>query len=392
MPRPKATVPAYRLHKASERAVVYIDRREVYLGPYGSPESKARYADLVAQRLAQHDHAASQQPAPARSMVTVNQLCLRFLTDYCRRYRRVDGRPSAEVDCFKGVIRHLEPLYGETPANDFGPLRARQVRQAMIDSGWSLRYINKQMGRLRLLFRVGVSWELVDARVLAGLDSIPSLVAQETTASVRPPRRAVPEADLRAVRAQLSPRHRDIFDLLLLTGARPGELLGLIRGDIDQSGDVWRAELAHHKTAGRGQRRVLLFNAAAQAILQRHLPDTSDERLFALQTSTFSAAVGQACRRAGVTPFVPHQLRHSVATRLADEVGTDAAQRLLGHATRAMTEHYSRAAERQAREAVQLLTPPIAADSPPVADSPPKGADSPSPRDVGRAGKVRSQR
>ena len=50
-----------------------------------------------------------------------------------------------------------------------------------------------------------------------------------------------------------------------------------------------------------------------------------------------------------------HQLRHTVATRLADEMGTEAAQRLLGHAGAAMTEHYSRAAERLAIDAVKRL-------------------------------------
>jgi integrase len=56
-----------------------------------------------------------------------------------------------------------------------------------------------------------------------------------------------------------------------------------------------------------------------------------------------------------VTPFVPHQLRHCVATRLVDEVGVEAAQRLLGHSQVAMTLHYSKAAEKQAIEAVKRL-------------------------------------
>ena len=46
MPRPKNTVPTYKLHKASGQAVMRItlpggERKSVYLGVYGSPESKA---------------------------------------------------------------------------------------------------------------------------------------------------------------------------------------------------------------------------------------------------------------------------------------------------------------------------------------------------------------
>jgi hypothetical protein len=39
-------VPKYRLHKTTGRAVVTIDGRDFYLGPYNSPESRAKYDEL----------------------------------------------------------------------------------------------------------------------------------------------------------------------------------------------------------------------------------------------------------------------------------------------------------------------------------------------------------
>ena len=41
--------PSYRLHKTSGRAVVTIDGREIYLGKYGSAESRERYGRLIAE-------------------------------------------------------------------------------------------------------------------------------------------------------------------------------------------------------------------------------------------------------------------------------------------------------------------------------------------------------
>lgn len=42
MPRkPYQAPPVYCLHKASGKAVVQINRQDLYLGPYGSPESHA---------------------------------------------------------------------------------------------------------------------------------------------------------------------------------------------------------------------------------------------------------------------------------------------------------------------------------------------------------------
>jgi hypothetical protein len=46
MPRSNA-VPSYLHHKPSGQARVRIDGKDHYLGPYGSPESKAKYDLLV---------------------------------------------------------------------------------------------------------------------------------------------------------------------------------------------------------------------------------------------------------------------------------------------------------------------------------------------------------
>src|SRR5581483_10207218 len=97
---------------------------------------------------------------------------------------------------------------------------------------------------------------------------------------------------------KLKPRHRDAFDLLLLTGARPGELIGLTTGAIDRTGEVWRADLAQHKTRHRGKSRTLYFNATAQLILRKYLKPT--RRLGCTPNSSASFETGSLpdrCRR-----------------------------------------------------------------------------------------------
>ena len=51
MPRPP-TVPSYSPHKPSGRAVVDIKGQWIYLGKYGSDESRENYACVVADLLA----------------------------------------------------------------------------------------------------------------------------------------------------------------------------------------------------------------------------------------------------------------------------------------------------------------------------------------------------
>lgn len=367
MARPKLSVPTYRLHKASGQACCYVGRERHYLGKFGSAESKQRFAELVTCH-----HSASTladaKATPRPHLTLVAELLLRFVTDELPRYG------AAEQRCFDGVIRIVRHLFGTTPAAEFGPLRLRAVRQSMIDGApgaslpplsdgtaapdrkpWSLSFTNKQIKRLRSIFRFGVSWEMVPQSVSDSLASVKALTAGESSARESIPRTAVPEASLQAVRGLLIERHRDIFDLLLLTGGRPGEIVGLTTGMIDRTGDVWKAELVRHKTRHLGKRRVLFFNATAQKILQRYLRADPEARLFETARDSFGDAVRLACRKANVPRFVPHQLRHTTATRLVDEIGVEAAQRLLGHSQVAMTHHYSRMADRLATQAVQRL-------------------------------------
>jgi hypothetical protein len=66
MPRLRFKLPSYCRHKATGQAVVTIDGHDHYLGRYGSPESKARYDEVIARLMAtKTTPAASLGPASA---------------------------------------------------------------------------------------------------------------------------------------------------------------------------------------------------------------------------------------------------------------------------------------------------------------------------------------
>jgi hypothetical protein len=67
MPR-KSGVPAYRLHKSSGNAIVQAKGQRFYLGRYGAPESRARYAKFVANLEAEPTDlpSAAEDMAPRR--------------------------------------------------------------------------------------------------------------------------------------------------------------------------------------------------------------------------------------------------------------------------------------------------------------------------------------
>ncbi|MGE5608343.1 MAG: hypothetical protein ACM359_03750 [Bacillota bacterium] len=60
-------------------------------------------------------------------------------------YRRADGTPTREPGNYRALLGPLRRLYGPTSAAEFGPLKLKAVRPAMIDQGWCRNYINQQV-------------------------------------------------------------------------------------------------------------------------------------------------------------------------------------------------------------------------------------------------------
>lgn len=356
MGRPRNTIPRFCVSKTG-RAFTKVNGEFISLGRGDNPESRKRYAALLTDLAnGKTDTTVATPPAVKNSL---NELMLEYTLRELPRFS------AAEQDCQRCAMRICREMFGVVPVPEFGPLKLRKVREAMIAGDpnakpkarkpWSRGFVNKQIKRVRSIFKWGVSWELVPQVVADALCSVRSLAVGESSARETKPRLAIPEASINAVRAQLRQKHRDVFDLLLLTGARPGEMINLQPHMIDRSEETWRCDLAKHKTRHHGKSRTLFFNATAQRIIAPYMKSKDGERMFKMTRTGFGNVIKRACERAKVTPFVPHQLRHSVATKIADELDTEHAQRLLGHSTKAMTEHYSKAAERKAMAAVNSL-------------------------------------
>ena len=159
MPRLTRKLPAYRRHKARNLAVVTIEGRDIYLGPFGSPESKVAYDREVAAWLARGRRA----PVPAAGAgagpdsLTVNELILRYW-EFVRTHYVRDGVPSREPENIKDALRHLRPTHGATAAASFGPSALKTVRRRMIEAGLCRNTINARVGKIRRMFRWAVAW------------------------------------------------------------------------------------------------------------------------------------------------------------------------------------------------------------------------------------------
>ena len=119
MPRKKSP-PSYRLHKARNCAVVTIEGKNHYLGPFGSPESHAEYARLIAEWQVRRIDSL-QTETRSGGTVSVDELILAFWTFAEQRYVK-NGKPTSEIKSFRTALRPLHDLYGSQPVTDYGPL------------------------------------------------------------------------------------------------------------------------------------------------------------------------------------------------------------------------------------------------------------------------------
>lgn len=358
------SVPKYRLHKPSGLAVVRLDGRDVYLGRYGTPESQAEYQRVIAEWCAAgRTHGRRGSPIPVKELVLT----------YWRHvevYYVKNGRPTSEQHCIRGALRPLRRLYGETLAEDFGPLELKAVRQAMIDQGLTRQTINGYVSRVVSCFRWGVAEGLIPSQVLEGLRAVRGLRRGRTPAREREPVTPVNDEIVEATLPHLPKPVADMVRVQRLTGMRPGEVCAITTRALDLSGEIWLYAPSDHKNAHHGKPRVVPIGPRAQALLRPRLRNQLDEPLFqpdrrrlakarrkeissfvGFSTASYRRAIARACERAGLPQWSPNQLRHSCATDLRRRFGIDVAGAVLGHSRLETTQVY---AERNLAAAIDV--------------------------------------
>jgi integrase len=267
MPRLFNRNPSYRKHKASGQAIVTIDGKDFYLGPWNTKASKAEYDRVIGEWLAGGRNIAGAGLAD----ITVTEVIARYWEHAQVYYRHPDGSPTSEIRSYKPPLAVLNRLYGTTPARDFGPLALDAVRNAMIEKGWVRRSININMGRIKRMFKWAVAKELAPASIHHALSAVAGLRAGRTAARETAPVKPVPDATVDATLPFLSRTVAAMVQLQRLTGARPGEICGMRTSDIDHTGEIWTYTPASHKTAHHGHHRSVFIGPKAQRVLQPFL-------------------------------------------------------------------------------------------------------------------------
>ncbi len=94
---------------------------------------------------------------------------------HAERYYTRDGEQSREFDNIRRSLRHLKPLYGHTPATQFGPRALKTLRQGLIDQKLARSTINARIRKIPRMFRWAAGEELIPASVHHGLKAVEGL-------------------------------------------------------------------------------------------------------------------------------------------------------------------------------------------------------------------------
>jgi integrase len=393
MPR-QPRVPSYRLHRQSGQAVVTLrdglgGQRDVLLGKYGSPESRAEYARVIAEWEANGRRV--RKPTAAGDL-SVNEVLLHYLRWAEQHYRDPDGGEGRELENIKDALRLVRKLFGHSPAASFGPLALRSVQEELGKLGLSRGVVNARVNRVRRVFKWAVSMELVPPAVHEALRTVPGLRKGRCAAREAVPVRPVPLEHVEAALPFMPRPVAAMVQIQLLTGCRPGEVMVMRGCDLSTTGDVWTYTPHRHKNQHRGVGRVIFLGAQAQEVVKPFLKTDLGDYLFSprdyvqelhagrvagrktkrtpselkrkrkdrpkrtagrrYNRRSYGVAIRRACQKAGVPHWSALQLRHTAATAIRARYGLEASQVILGHKKADVTQLY---AERDLARAEQIM-------------------------------------
>ena len=381
-------VPKYRKHPNGQ---AFVEHRSIptkshrlYLGKFGSPESKAAYERVVRQILA----GSYSPPVPDVSgpLATISDLLLQYLDYVERRYSR-NGKPTRRLFDIRDNLRPLWLLFGDTPAIEFGPRALRSLQQALVDARqvivegdppqvtlrrrYARSHINQLIQRTKGFFRWCCADERLPPEHYHKLLCVEGIQPGQTSAREPERVRAVPRAWVNATLPFLSRTVRAMVEIQLACGMRPNEVCSMRTCDINTSGPVWLYMPERHKTAHHGYTLVKAIPKATQAILRPFLSTNLTEYIFSprkaeterlghcpdrgtravrdhYDTDSYRRAINYGLAKAArkgveIPHWHPNQLRHLIATEISQKFGQQVAQRWLGHADLETTSIYTEA-------------------------------------------------
>jgi integrase len=324
------------------------ERRRLTLGAYPNLGLKdAREAALAAlgEVAKGQDVALAKQTNRRRARLGRTEKP-RTLSDLWELYERdvmPTKRPRTRAVQAWLWAKHVQPRLGENALASIDRGMARAACKAV--GAKSPVTANRALELLRAVLNWGVAEEYLSATPLARVRKLYAETSRDRVLGddeLRILWRALNEAPGRSD-IDVGPRMVLALKLVLLTGTRPGDVVGLDAREVDQAARSWTISAGRFKTK---RAHVVPLSAAAWEILARVFDAPPDQwrgpafphardRATPMHRQSMTRAMARIVAAAGLERATPHDLRRTCATYLASErigAAPHIVSAILGHA------------------------------------------------------------
>lgn len=281
-PKPVPSYPS-KPHKSGAARLRYRGQ-EYYLGPFNSSASRAKYARIIAELNVTPAAIDISQAKRDNTAVTTAELIDAFRVWAEMRYVK-HGKQTTEVQLFRMALSPVIELYSDIMADEFGPLALTACRNELAKR-YCRKKVNEHLGRIRRVWKWGVSREMVKEPTWAALKSVEGLRKGEEGSFDLPRVKCVPAAKIAAIEGKVLPPVWAMIQLQLWTGMRPGEVSQIRTCDVtsddplipaEYAGVLWLYRPQTHKTEHHDRERIIFLGPHAQKILEPWLRPADPE-------------------------------------------------------------------------------------------------------------------
>lgn len=325
-------------------------KRIQVLGKYGvlTVDQARKRARAELGKVAEGKDPIREKQALARKAMTMGQ----FADLYLERHARPKKKSWKEDE--RRIQRYIGPSLGTLPLEQVG---REEVNQLYHQIGADKPYeANRVLALLSTMFNLAIAWAMLPVG-LANPAKMPKSQKFKERSRDRPVNSAELPRLFEALAAEPDPHIRAIIHLYLLTGLRKRELLHARWQHVDFD----RRTLRLPETKG-GKPRHVPFSQAALEILEGLPRIPGNPHIFPSPVNPGAPRYDlfKPWRRireeAGCADLRIHDLRHSVATWLAEEGhAAQFIQQALGHQSLATTMKYVHASAAGPRQALDGL-------------------------------------
>jgi len=323
--------------------------RRLTIGTYGRNEwgvaaARKRAGELRKKIAIGEDPLAEK--GDKRQAATVKVLADRYLSDYALKNEKRSVRDDKSM-----IANIIKPKLGSMKV---GAVRFSDIDRLHQNMRKTPYRANRTVALLSKMFSLAIKWDLRSDNPAKGIDRYHE----------EPRHRFLSQAELKRLFDALGnyPNQTlaNVIRVLLLTGARSGEVLNATWGQFDLKNGVWDRPSSHTKQ--KKHHRVPLSAPVIQILADMYDDAAkSDDYVFpgkhpGKPLKELKSAWKKICKDADITGVRVHDLRHSFASILASTgFSLQMIGALLGHTQPQTTARYAHLFDEPLKEAVEKV-------------------------------------